>query len=382
MKTVSQKLMNSALLAALLVLAACGSKEGGGQQPAAAAPPPPEVDVITVATSSVVLTQDLPGRLEAFKTSQVRARVEGIVLKRLFAEGSDVTAGETLFHIDPRTYQAAYDSAKADAGVARQTIERYKPLLEAKVLSQQDYDLAAAKLKQAESALSKAQIDLENTHVPAPISGRVGHAQVTEGALVGRGDATLMATIEQVDPIYANFTESGEDWVRLQQALKSGKLKPATASVEMVRDDGSIYPLSGKLLFSDLAVDPGTGSVAMRAEFSNPKKDLLPGMFARIRFSEGSVDDTIKVPQRAVQTSAQGQFVMVVDADSKVAPRPVKTGDMAGTDFVITDGLKPGDQVIVNGLQKARPGSPVKPVQWNPAASLPASSALATPDKK
>jgi membrane fusion protein (multidrug efflux system) len=262
------------------------------------------------------------------------------------------------------------------------TIDRYNPLLEAKVISQQDYDLAAVKLKQAESALSKAQIDLENTHVPAPISGRIGHAQVTEGALVGRGDATLLATIEQIDPIYVNFTQTSDDWVRLQQALKSGKLKHSTAPVELILDDGSIYPQSGKLLFSNLAVDPGTGGVSLRAEFSNPKHELLPGMFARIRFSEGTAENTIKVPQRAVQTTVQGQLVMVVDAESKVAPRPVQTGEMAGGDFVITEGLKPGDQVIVNGLQKARPGSPVKPVEWNPTGSASAASAPASTEKK
>ncbi len=383
MKTGSNSLTTTAILAAMLVLSACGSKEGGGQQAsAAAAPPPTEVEVVTVVAGSVLLTQDLPGRLESYRTSQVRARVEGIVDKRSFAEGSDVKAGETLFHIDARNYQAAYDSAKADAGVARLTIERYKPLLEAKVISQQDYDLAAAKLKQAESALSKAQIDLENTHVPAPISGRIGHAQVTEGALVGRGDATLLATIEQIDPIYVNFTQTSDDWVRLQQAFKSGKLKHSSAPVELVLDDGSIYQLSGKLLFSNLAVDPGTGSVSLRAEFSNPKHELLPGMFARVRFSEGTADNTIKVPQRAVQTTVQGQMVMVVDAESKVAPRPVQTGEMAGGDFVITDGLKSGDQVIVNGLQKIRPGSPVKPVEWNPAGSTSAASAPASTEKK
>jgi len=376
-------LTTTAVVAALIVLAACSAKEGAVQQaPAAAAPPPTEVEVVTIAAGSVVLTQDLPGRLEAYRTSQVRARVEGIIEKRLFAEGSDVKAGETLYHIDARNYQAAYESAKSDVGVARLTVERYKPLLEAKVLSQQDYDMAAAKLKQAESVLAKAQIDLENTHVPAPISGRVGHTQVTEGALVGRGDATLLATIEQVDPIYANFTQSGDEWARLQQAFKTGQLKHASAPVELVLDDGSIYPLSGKLLFTDLAVDPGTGSVTLRAEFSNPRHELLPGMFARVRFSEGMAENTIKVPQRAVQTTTQGQFVMVVDGDSKVAPRPVKTGDMAGGDFVITEGLNPGDQVIVNGLQKVRPGSPVKPVQWTPAGNSPAASAPVTSEKK
>ncbi len=383
MNTTRYSLTTTALVATMLILAACGSKEGGGQPAtAAAAPPPTEVDVVTVKPGSVVLTQDLPGRLEAYRTSQVRARVEGIVEKRLFTEGSDVKANQTLYSIDARNYQAAFDSAKADVNVARQTVERYKPLLEAKVLSQQDYDLAAAKLKLAESTLSKAQIDLENTHVPAPISGRVGHAQVTEGALVGRGDATLLATIEQIDPIYANFTQTGDDWVRLQQAFKTGNLKHSSAPVELVLDDGSIYPLNGKLLFTDLAVDPGTGSVTLRAEFSNPKHELLPGMFARVRFSEGTSDNTIKVPQRALITTVQGQLVMVVDAESKVAPRPVITGDMAGGDFVITDGLKPGDQVIVNGLQRIRPGAPVKPVEWNPAGNAPAASAPASTEKK
>lgn len=384
MKTENHLLTATLMFAAVMALAACSAKESGGQQaPAAAAatPPPTQVDVVTITPRSVVLTQDLPGRLEAYRTSQVRARVEGIIEKRLFAEGSDVKAGETLFHIDARNYQAAFDSAKSDASLARMTIDRYKPLLAAKVLSQQDYDVAAAKLKQAEAALARAQLDLENIHVPAPISGRVGHAQVTEGALVGRGDATLLTIIEQIDPIYANFTQTGDDWVRLQQALKSGKLKRADANVELVRDDGSVYPLPGKLMFSDLAVDPGTGSVSLRAEFPNPKHELLPGMFARVRFSEGSTDDSITVPQRAVQTTVQGQFVLVVDADGKAAPRPVKTGDMAGGDFVVTDGLKPGDQVIVNGLQKIRPGAPVKPVQWSPAGNAPASSTPATPAK-
>lgn len=366
-------------------LSACDNKDAAGPQaPAAGATPPPmEVDVATVATGSVMLTQDLPGRLEAYRSAQVRARVEGIVEKREFAEGSDVKAGATLFQIDARNYRTAYDSAKTDASVARQTVERYKPLLAAKAVSQQDYDLADAKLKQAEAALSKAQIDLENTHVPAPISGRIGRAQVTEGALVGRGEATLLATIEQVNPIYANFTQPGSDLVRLQQAFKSGTLKRAgAAQVELVLDDGSIYPQPGKLLFSNLAVDPSTGSVSLRAEFPNPKQELLPGMFASIRLPEGSADNSIRVPQRAVQTSTQGQFVLVVDDDSKVAMRPVKTGSMAGPDFVILEGLKPGDQVIVNGIQKVRPGSPVKAVQWNPEGSSQAANTPATSENK
>lgn len=358
----------------------CGHNDGQ-QKPAsaAAAPPPSEVDVVTVAAGSVVLTQDLPGRLQAYRTAQVRARVEGIVEKRLFVEGSDVKADDMLFQIDTRNYTAAYNSAKADVAVARQTLERYKPLIEVKAVSQQDYDLAEARLKQAESTLSKAQLDLENTHVPAPIAGRIGRAQVTEGALVGRGEATLLATVEQVDPLYANFTQSGADVLRLQQAIKVGKLKrAASAKVELLLEDGSVYSLPGKLLFSDLAVDPGTGSVSSRAEFPNPKHELLPGMFVRIRFPEANADNTIRLPQRAVQAGPQGQFVMVVDAENKIAPRPVKTGGMAGGDFVITDGLKVGEQVIVNGLQKARPGSPVKPVPWNPASAASAVNAPTT----
>jgi len=368
----------------MLALAACGSKEAGSPQASAGGmPPPPEVDVVTISKGSVVLTQDLPGRLEAYRTAQVRARVEGIIEQRLFAEGSDVKAGATLFRIDARNYRAAYDSAKADVDVAQLTVARYKPLLAANAVSQQDYELVAAKLKQAEAALSRAQLDLENTHVPAPIAGHIGRTQVTEGALVGHGEATLLATIEQVDPIYANFTQAGADVWRLQQAFQSGRLKrTGLARVELVLEGGSVYPRPGKLLFTNLAVDQGTGSVSLRAEFPNPEHELLPGMFARIRFPEASDDNSIKVPQRAVQTGAQGQFVMVVDTAGMVAPRPVKTGGMAGSDFIIAEGLVPGDQVIVNGLQKARPGAAVKAVAWTQPGSDPVPQAPAVTAKK
>jgi membrane fusion protein (multidrug efflux system) len=385
MKTGTHTLAATALFAVLLALAACGPKEGGAQQgPAGAgAPPPPEVDVVTVTTSAVVLTEDLPGRLEAYRTAQVRARVEGIVEKRLFAEGSDVKAGRTLFQIDARNYRASYASAKIDQDVARQTLERYARLREGGMVSKQEYDLVEAKLKQAEAALSRAQLDLENTHVPAPIAGRIGRAQVTEGALVGRGEATLLATIEQVDPIYANFTRPGAEMQHLQQAFNSGRLKRAdSAQVELVLEDGSIYAQPGKLLFSNLAVDPGTGSVSLRAEFPNPAHELLPGMFARIRFPESIVDDSIRVPQRAVQIGAQGQFVLVVDREGKVAVRPVKTGPMVGSDFIIAEGLQTGEQVIVNGVQKARPGMPVKPVPLGGAGNAPATNTPAAPAQK
>jgi membrane fusion protein (multidrug efflux system) len=371
-----------------LALAACGEQKAGAPGgPGGAAMPPPEVEVVAVKPGSAVLTQDLPGRISAVRTSQVRARVEGIVEKRLFSEGSDVKAGAPLFQLDDRTYKTAAASAEADVELARLTVERYKPLLAIKAVSQQEYDQAAAKLKQAEAALSKAKLDLENASVPAPISGRVGRAMVTEGALVGRGDATLLATIEQIDTIYVDFTQSNAEVLRLQQAVKDGKLKRAAKTqVELLLENGSVYPLPGKLIFSDLAVDPNTGSIQLRAEFPNPKRELLPGTFVRIRVSQAEMDGALKVPQRAVQTTPQGQMVTIVDAEGKAASLPVKTGAMSGGDWIITDGLKGGEQVIVNGLQKARPGSPVKAVPWNAApvaapapAAAPASPPAPTP---
>lgn len=350
----------------IALLSGCGGADkpaAGPGGPGAAMPPPPEVDVITVATGNATLTQDLPGRLQAYRTAQVRARVEGVIEKRLFQEGSEVKAGESLFQIDARTFKAAAESAWADLEIARQNVERYKPLLKIKAVSQQEYDLAAAKAMQAEAALIRAEESLENASVPAAISGHIGRALVTEGAFVGKGEATLLATIEQLDPVYANFTQSGSDLLRLRQAIKQGKLKHAnTAKVELLFEDGSIYPLPGKIFFTDMAIDAGTGSVSMRAEFPNPRRELLPGMFVRIRFPESVAENAIRVPQRAVQASPQGQFVMVVGAEGKATPMPVKTGGMSGGDFMIAEGLKGGEQVIVNGLQKARPGTTVKAV--------------------
>jgi len=359
-------------------LAACGQGEGdkkaggpagpGGQ---GSAPPPAEVDVITVAAGNATLTQDLPGRLLAFRTAQVRARVEGVIEQRLFTEGSDIKAGTPLFRIDARSYQAQVAAAEADLAATRAVFERYKPLLETKAVSQQEFDAAQAKVKQAEATLTKAKLDLENAVPPAPISGRIGRALVTEGALVGKGEATQLVTIEQIDPIRVEFTQPYSDLLRLQQAVKSGKQKRAdSARVELVLEDGSLYPEKGRLQFADLAVDPNSGAVVLRAEFPNPRRELLPGTFVRIRFPQAQLDDAIRVPQRAVQGSATGQLVMIVNAENKVVPLPIRTGAMAGTDFIVTDGLKGGEQVIVNGLQKARPGSVVKPVLWTPGAPV------------
>lgn len=368
------------------VLAGCGS----GDKPSAGAPgagpggaaPPAEVDVVTVTVGMQTLTQDLPGRLQARHTAQVRARVEGIVEKRLFSEGSDVKEGMTLFQIDARTYKATLDAARADAEAARLVVERYRPLLEVKAVSQQEFDAAQARYKQTQAAVARAELDMENTRVPAPVSGRIGRTLVTEGALVGRGEATHMATIEQVNPIYVNFTQPGAELLRLQAAMKSGRLKRAeSGKVELLLEDGSLYPHAGKILFSDLAVDPTTGAMSLRAEFPNPLRELLPGMFVRIRFPSAVADHAIRVPQRAVQGGPQGQSVMLVTPDGKVAPQPVKTGGMAGGDFIIAEGLKGGEQVIVNGLQKVRPGAPVKAVPWNPQAITQPVSQPATEQK-
>jgi len=271
-----------------------------------------------------------------------------------------------LFQINARTYKAAAESAKADLEIAHQNVERYKSLLEVKAVSQLEYDLVKAKAKQAEAAMARAEEDLENASVPAAISGRIGRALVTEGAFVGKGEATLLATIEQLDPIYVNFTQPGADVLRLRHAVKSGELSHAkTAKAELLLEDGSIYPKKGKIFFSDMAVDPDTGAVSLRAQFPNPGRELLPGMFVRLRFPQALTANAIRVPQRAVMAGPQGQFVMIVTPDGKAMPQPVKTGGMAGGDFIISDGLNGGEQVIVNGLQKARPGSTVKAVPLN-----------------
>lgn len=362
------------LLAAALLASACG--DGDKKAPAAAGPgggmPPPEVDVITVAVGSATLTQDLPGRLQAVRSAQVRARVEGVLEKRLYKEGSDIGAGAPLFQIDARTYQAAAAAAAADLAAAKATFERYKPLLETRAVSQQEYDGALARYKQAEAALARARLDLENAVPRAPISGRAGRALVTEGALVGKGEATHLVTIEQLDPVRVEFSQTYSDVLRLQQAVKAGTQKKSdSAEVQLLLEDGSIYPEKGRLLFADMAVDPASGAVVLRAEFPNPRRELLPGTFVRVRFPQAELDKAIRVPQRAVQGGpGGGQMVMTVDAEGKVVPLPITTGTMAGPDFIVTGGLQGGEQVIVNGLQKARPGSIVKPVPWSPAAPL------------
>lgn len=375
----------SAVIFLIYAIAGCGKSETK-----APAPPPAEVSVITVKQAPLGVTNELPGRLESSRIAEVRARVPGIVLKRTFREGSDVKAGATLFLIDPAQFQAAYNSADAAVARAEATLlqaqlkaKRYKPLVETNAVSKQEYDdviatekQATADLASAKAARDTARLSLGYATVTSPISGRIGREQVTEGALVGQGEATLLATVQQIDPIYLNMTQSSTEILQLQRSVANGQLKSAgkgSLKVTLVTDDGQEYPRAGKLLFSDLTVDETSGQVTLRAEFPNPDRQLLPGMYVRARVEQAVNENAITVPQQAVSRTPDGAAVMVVGTDNKVVARPVKTGNANGTSWVITDGLKEGDQVIVEGLQKVQPGATVKPVQWQKAA--PAASA-------
>ena len=356
-------------------LSACGDRSNGAKT-AGPQIPPPEVTVVVAQASDTPITFDVSGRVIAFRTAEVRARVEGILEKRLYKEGGEVREGQSLFRIDPRTLQAnvasahaALAKARANAEIAAQTAARYRQLITDQAISKQELDQAEAQLKQsqaevesAEAALVRARIDLDHASVYAPISGRITRAFVTEGALVGHNEATHLATIEQLDPIYVDFTQSGAERLRLQRAIMAGELKRARAPVTLILEDGSQYPQPGRLLFSEQTVDPATGTVTLRAEFPNPNRLLLPGMFATVRFAQSMLDAAVKVPQRAVQATPQGQFVYVVGPDNKVAPQPIKTGGFSGPDWIVTGGLKGGERVVVDGLQKIRPGAVVNPV--------------------
>ncbi|UGQ45183.1 efflux RND transporter periplasmic adaptor subunit [Massilia endophytica] len=371
----------------LSLMAACGKKDAPPP-----APPPPTVSVITVAPGSVAVTDELPGRVEAYRIAQVRARTAGIVLKRVFEEGSDVKAGQVLFRIDPAQFQASFESAqaavsKAEANLAQAELKakRYKPLLAAQAVSQQEYDdavtaqkQAAADLANARAARTNAGLTLGYATVTSPISGRVGRALVTEGALVGQGEATPMATVQQLDPIYVTMTQSSTELLRLREALASGKLKSAgkdQARVTLITEDGQQYPATGKLLFSDVAVDESTGSVSLRAEFPNPKRTLLPGMYVRARLEQGVNEAAITVPQQAIVRGAEGSSVLIVGPDNKVSAQPVKAEASEGNNWVVSSGLKGGERIIVEGFQKAKPGAPVTPVAWKPAAPATAPAA-------
>ncbi|EAC0927497.1 multidrug efflux RND transporter periplasmic adaptor subunit AcrA [Salmonella enterica subsp. enterica] len=360
------------MLSGSLALTGCDDKQDqqGGQQM-------PEVGVVTLKTEPLQITTELPGRTVAYRIAEVRPQVSGIILKRNFVEGSDIEAGVSLYQIDPATYQATYDSAKGDlakaqaaANIAELTVKRYQKLLGTQYISKQEYDQALADAQQAtaavvaaKAAVETARINLAYTKVTSPISGRIGTSSVTEGALVQNGQASALATVQQLDPIYVDVTQSSNDFLRLKQELANGSLKQENgkAKVDLVTSDGIKFPQSGTLEFSDVTVDQSTGSITLRAIFPNPDHTLLPGMFVRARLQEGTKPTALLVPQQGVTRTPRGDAtVLVVGADNKVETRQIVASQAIGDKWLVTDGLKAGDRVVVSGLQKVRPGAQVK----------------------
>lgn len=380
-KTARFSLLPSFIIISAALLAGCNDQ--GETQ---AHPTEPQVTVHVVESAPLAVTTELPGRTSAFRIAEVRPQVSGIVLKRNFTEGSDVEAGQSLYQIDPATYQADYDSAKGElakseaaAAIAHLTVKRYVPLVGTKYISQQEYDQAIADARQADAsviaakaAVESARINLAYTKVTSPISGRIGKSSVTEGSLVTNGQATALATVQQLDPIYVDVTQSSNDFMRLKQSIAQGSLhKDNTSStVELVMENGQSYPLKGTLQFSDVTVDESTGSITLRAVFPNPQHTLLPGMFVRARVDEGVQPNAILVPQQGVTRTPRGDAtVMVVNDKSQAETRPVVAVQAIGDKWLISEGLQSGDKVIVSGLQKARPGVQVKATTDVPAAT-------------
>jgi len=374
------------MLSGSLAVTGCNYKES--QQ---GAPHAPQVGVVTLKTEPLNVTTELPGRTAAFRIAEVRPQVGGIILKRNFVEGSEIKAGTSLYQIDPATYQAAYNSAKGDlvkaqanAQISRLTVTRYKPLLGTNYISKQDYDTAVATAAQADAAVvsakaavESARINLAYTKVTSPISGRIGISSVTEGALVSTGQTNALATVQQLDPIYVDVTQSSNDFLRLKQELADGSLKQVNgkAQVKLLLDNGKEYSQAGTLEFSDVTVDETTGSITLRAIFPNPNDALLPGMFVRARLDEGVNDNALLVPQQGITRNPRGDATaMVIGADNKVELRTVTTTQAIGDKWVVTDGLKSGDKVIVTGLQKIKPGVQVTAQEVDQNAAAPATA--------
>lgn len=364
-------LLPTFIILSATLLAGCNDQDGKQAQPQQ-----PQVTVHIVKTAPLSVTTELPGRTSAFRIAQVRPQVSGIILQRHFTEGSDVEAGQSLYQIDPATYQADYDSAKAELGkseaaaqIAHLTVKRYVPLVGTKYISQQEYDQAIADARQADAvvvaakaSVESARINLAYTKVTSPISGRIGKSNVTEGALVTNGQTTELATVQQLDPIYVDVTQSSNDFMRLKQSVEQGNLQKenTTSNVELLMENGQPYPLKGTLQFSDVTVDESTGSITLRAVFPNPQHTLLPGMFVRARVDEGVQPDAMLVPQQGVTRTPRGDAtVLVVNNESTAETRNVIATQAIGDQWLISDGLKTGDKVIVSGLQKVHPGAKV-----------------------
>ncbi len=381
MKIQSQSRYRAAAVLTLgtLFLAACSGGKEQGVAPGAGGPPPaPAVTVMTVASGSVPMVTELPGRTTPYLIAELRPQVTGILTQRAFDEGSEVKAGQVLYRIDDAPYQAAHDSAKAalaraeaNAQVARIKAERHAGLVKIDAVSKQANDDAQAALKQAQAevaaakaALEKARIDLDYTRLKSPISGRIGRSAVTPGALVTANQAQALATVQQLDPIYVDLTQSSADMLRMRAEIAAGRLQAGAKGevpVKLILEDGSEYAVEGRLALSEVTVDEGTGSVTLRAKFSNADGVLLPGMYVRARLPQGTRSEAILVPHKALSRDPLGNaLVMVVNAESKVEARPVQVAQSLASDWVVTGGLVAGERIIVEGLQKARPGAPVQ----------------------
>lgn len=384
--------LGAAAALAATVVAGCGGKAaapapGGAQQA-------PEVAVFTVAPQTLAMTTELPGRTAAFQVAEVRPQVGGLIQKRLFTEGADVKAGVQLYQIDAATYQAAFNSAKANLAKAKANlaaagpkVARYKELVAIEGVSRQDYDdavaaheQAKAEVEAAQAALETARINVEYTKVEAPISGRISRSNVTPGALVTAGQATALTTVQQLDPIYVDVTQSSEELLRLKREMDEGSVKKANgqAAVTLLLADGSKYALPGKLQFSDVSVDPGTGNVTLRALFPNPKHDLLPGMFVRAVLETGVSEQAIAVPQMGVSRDPKGAATaLVLNKEGRVEQRVLQVGGTIGDKWLVKSGLEAGDRVIVEGLQKVKPGAPAVVAKVTSAADAAAAAAAA-----
>lgn len=372
--TVPHRLRPVALTAFLaLSVAGCNdTAEQSDQQPKL------QVRVETLQLQPLAISTELSGRILAPRTAEVRARVAGVVLKRVYREGSDVKQGDVLFLIDPAPFKADHDSARATLAKAQANLyqarlqeQRYRQLVDDKAVSRQEYDNARAAFLQADAVVAEAKATLERARlnlgyatVTAPISGRIGRALVTEGALVGQNETTPLATIQQLNPIHADVTQSTRELNTLRRALRAGELQQAgngEARATLIQDDGSAYPLPGKLLFSDISVDPSTNQITLRSEFPNPDLDLLPGSYVRVRLEQAVQPKGISVPQRAILRNSAGvPKVLVVDAQARVSERPVVLGNAQGDRWIVSEGLAPGERVVIEGLQHVKAGDQVQ----------------------